>query len=98
MKSEAVIPEADILKKLRNLKTEDKGEFIVKAVKYGNNIYVSVCTFDGLIAFHPPYVIYPNGKHELMEPDNGRIQKVFDKGTVLYYDPYIKRRKLSDVL
>lgn len=98
MKSEAVIPEADVLKKLRNLKTEENGEFIVKAVKYGNDIYVSVCTFDGLIAFHPPYVIHPNGKHSIMEPDSKTIKKVFDKGKVLYYDPYIKRQKLSDVL
>ena len=98
MKNGAVVPDAGTLKKLDALKTEEKGETIVRAVRYGNNIYVSVCGMDGLMSFHPPYVIPGNGGPDYMEPDAKKIKKVFDEGEVIYFNPYIKARKIGDVI
>ena len=98
MAGKAVIPGEDVFKLLDKLKTEDKDEVILKAVRRGKDLWVFTCTMDGLMSFHPPYVVHPDGKWDYSKPDVEKIDEALKKGEVVYYNPHIKLKKLKDYM
>lgn len=98
MKKGMVVPDPEIMKKLDALPTIKHNEFIVKAVRHSKVILVSACTFKGVMAFHPPYEIKANGEWCYTKLSPKEIDDAFKTGDVVYYNPYIKIRKLKDYI